>query len=194
RPTRGPPTPATPRRGRSGAGRPRGRPGPARLERSAGPTRSQFPAPGRLGQAALLRRFQLAGNRRPAEHFPVHRRSRLDLRQDLAKRRNGKILKICRGFCSTLSHWPLRSPAVNESQIFIEALKRPSPSERAAFLASAYGGDQQLRDGVEELLHLHAQEPDFLELAHSSFDPTEDEPAVGDPLAESIVERPGTLI
>jgi WD40 repeat protein len=46
--------------------------------------------------------------------------------------------------------------------LFAEALERP-PAERAAWLASASGGDEGLRRDVEGLLEAHARVGDFLE-------------------------------
>jgi serine/threonine protein kinase len=61
---------------------------------------------------------------------------------------------------------------VNESQIFIDALKLATPAARAAFLDATCSGDAQLRAGVEALLQAHASEPDFLEQPAGSLSGT----------------------
>jgi len=69
--------------------------------------------------------------------------------------------------------------------IFLEAVERPTPSERADFLARACGDDPALRDRIEGLIASHEQAGTFLEGA--LFDPSA---SAGAPL----VEGPGTRI
>jgi hypothetical protein len=51
---------------------------------------------------------------------------------------------------------------MNEETLFAEALARPDPSEREAFLDNACKGDPELRARVEELLRSHEEETGFL--------------------------------
>src|SRR5262245_34606902 len=46
---------------------------------------------------------------------------------------------------------------MDEASIFLEALQQPSPTERAAFLDQACGGNDELRRSVELLLRAHAK-------------------------------------
>src|SRR5258707_476226 len=60
--------------------------------------------------------------------------------------------------------------ALNPQQVellFSEALLRPAPAERAAYLDGACGDNQQLRARVEELLLSNAHAGDFLRTAIS---------------------------
>src|SRR5262245_8484460 len=50
---------------------------------------------------------------------------------------------------------------MNERAIFIEALDRDTPAERAAYLAEACAGDPALRERVEALLRSHEAVGDF---------------------------------
>src|SRR3954466_13016897 len=54
--------------------------------------------------------------------------------------------------------------------IFLEAVERPTPAERAAYLDGACEGDADLRAQVEGLLRSHEQAGSFLE--GSLFAPT----------------------
>src|SRR5262245_33187149 len=56
-----------------------------------------------------------------------------------------------------------RRSAVNESQVFADALKLASRAERAAYLDAACAGNAQLRRDLEALLHAHDSDPGFLE-------------------------------
>src|SRR6516162_2368760 len=76
---------------------------------------------------------------------------------------------------------------MDEASIFLEALQRPSPEERAAFLDQACGGNRDLRHSVELLLKAHAKAGDFL--APPSTGPVED---TAEPV--STAEVPGTVI
>src|SRR5215472_4282073 len=58
----------------------------------------------------------------------------------------------------------MSAPARRAADIFTEALSVPG-AERAAFLAQACGGDEQLRQKVEALLKSHEEIGDFLEEA-----------------------------
>src|SRR5207249_1746467 len=71
----------------------------------------------------------------------------------------------------------------------LAALERAEPSGRAAYLAEACGGDDDLRRRVEALLHRHEQAGSFLERA--AVDPAETaglDPAAG--RADSIDHGP----
>ena len=52
---------------------------------------------------------------------------------------------------------------MSERAIFLAALDK-DPTERAAFLDEACGGDTELRQGVETLLRLHAESHRFLDV------------------------------
>lgn len=52
---------------------------------------------------------------------------------------------------------------MNEREIFIEALQKTTPAERAAYLAQACGGNDELRRCVEELLQAESGLGNFLE-------------------------------
>ena len=68
--------------------------------------------------------------------------------------------------------------------LFLEALEKPTPAERAAFLDGACRGDDALRAAVEELL-AHHREDSFLE------DPASSLPTVISPPSEEAGERIG---
>src|SRR6266536_1576025 len=55
-----------------------------------------------------------------------------------------------------------QSPGARERDVFLEALERPTPQERAAYLDRACGDDRSLRAAVEALLQNH-KEDNFLE-------------------------------
>jgi tetratricopeptide (TPR) repeat protein/serine/threonine protein kinase len=65
---------------------------------------------------------------------------------------------------------------MQEQSIFIEALEREDPTERAAFLDRACGGDTELRRRIEKLLLRHAQDGSFLESPTPSFMATIEQP------------------
>src|SRR3954447_25525878 len=74
---------------------------------------------------------------------------------------------------------------MDEASIFLEALKRPSPGERAAFLDQACGGDDELRRSVELLLRANDKAGGFLA----------DSPApAGVTVDQTVTESPGTAI
>ena len=58
---------------------------------------------------------------------------------------------------------------MNESQIFIDALKLADPAERAAFLGAACTGNPEVRAAVDALLRVQANNPDFLEQPAASL-------------------------
>jgi serine/threonine protein kinase/tetratricopeptide (TPR) repeat protein len=73
---------------------------------------------------------------------------------------------------------------MNEESIFLEALKKEAPGERAAFLDQACAGDADLRRSIDMLLHAHAKAGRFL---HSV-------PEDGRTMNEAALEGPGTVI
>src|SRR5947209_313735 len=74
---------------------------------------------------------------------------------------------------------------MDEASIFLEALQKPSPDERAAFLDQACGGNPELRRSVELLLRAHDRAGGFLADSPAPLGVTVDQP---DP------ESPGTVI
>jgi tetratricopeptide (TPR) repeat protein/serine/threonine protein kinase len=71
--------------------------------------------------------------------------------------------------------------------LFADALERPSPEERSAFLDAACGANVELRGRIEALLRAHEEAGGSLQ----------DRPASGSPAAtidQAIAERPGTVI
>ena len=74
---------------------------------------------------------------------------------------------------------------MNERQLFVAALGRTNPSERAAFLDATCGVNEELRAQIEMLLREHENLGSFLEA-----------PALAPAIAvnEPASERPGTLI
>ena len=74
---------------------------------------------------------------------------------------------------------------MDEASVFLEALKQPSPEERAAFLDRVCGSNDGLRCSVELLLKAHDKAGGFLA----------DSPApVGVTVEQSITECPGTVL
>src|SRR5262245_34248482 len=73
---------------------------------------------------------------------------------------------------------------MNERSIFLAALEKADPSERAAYLDEACAGDGALRHRVERLLQAHVPGDSFLEKPSPQLLPTTHEAA----------ERPGTRI
>ena len=65
---------------------------------------------------------------------------------------------------------------MQEQAIFIEALEKAPPAERAAFLDRACAGDPALRQRVERLLQRHEQIGSFLQPADPRACVTVDEP------------------
>ena len=75
-------------------------------------------------------------------------------------------------------------PAPHPRDLFLEALEKPSPAERAAFLDGACRDNAALRSAVEELLANH-REDSFLEAPALSI------PTSITPLSEQPGERIG---
>jgi serine/threonine protein kinase len=85
---------------------------------------------------------------------------------------------------------------MSEETIFVAALEKSTPSERAAYLESACGGDAEFRRRVEALLKAHEQSGDLLDPQANLLGPVGVdtlESAVGEP-ALLLGERPGTRI
>ncbi len=74
---------------------------------------------------------------------------------------------------------------MDEASIFLEALKKPLPDERAAFLDQACGGNAELRRSVELLLRAHDKAGGFLADSPGPLGVTVDQP---------VPEGPGTVI
>ena len=74
---------------------------------------------------------------------------------------------------------------MREQTVFIEALEKEGPAERAAFLDQACAGDPDLRERIERLLQRHQETAGFLDSAQSPLATRGDEP---------IKEGPGTVI
>jgi len=74
--------------------------------------------------------------------------------------------------------------------LFLDALERGTPDERAAFLAEACAGDADLRRRVDALLRAH-HGPNLLDRApveHLAGDPVDDLPTTGQPAAEEVLD------
>src|SRR5260370_26969059 len=74
---------------------------------------------------------------------------------------------------------------MQEQSIFIEALEKEDPAERAAFLEQACASDPGLRQRIERLLKRHQQADSFLESPAAALVATALEP---------LREGPGTVI
>jgi hypothetical protein len=83
---------------------------------------------------------------------------------------------------------------MQEQSIFIEALEREDPAERAAFLDRVCAGDQALRDRIERLLRRHEQGGSFLDAPAPPLDavaePTREGPG-GGVGPDRLREQPG---
>ncbi|HVC92560.1 MAG TPA: serine/threonine-protein kinase, partial [Pirellulales bacterium] len=75
--------------------------------------------------------------------------------------------------------------AVQEQSLFIEALEKEDPTQRAAFLDQVCAGDPALRQRIERLLERHQQADSFLESPAAAPAATVD---------RAIAERPGATI
>jgi Flp pilus assembly protein TadD len=75
---------------------------------------------------------------------------------------------------------------MQEQSIFIEALEKDDPDQRAAFLDRVCGDDAALRQRIDKLLQRHQQADDFLERPAADLGVTVDQP----PLSE----RPSPMI
>src|SRR5439155_17796232 len=78
----------------------------------------------------------------------------------------------------------MTEPSLLQESIFLQALERASPAERAAYLDRACGGKPELRAEVEALLRAHEKSGDLLDLP--------DQPAAT--LDAPLTERPGAVI
>src|SRR5437868_1349741 len=74
---------------------------------------------------------------------------------------------------------------MDEQSVFIEALEKEDPAQRAAFLDQACASDPALRQRIERLLQRHQEADGFLESPAAALVATVDEP---------IREGPGTII
>src|SRR4051812_16786202 len=73
-------------------------------------------------------------------------------------------------------------PSPREKDLFLAALERTDPTERAAYLAQACGDDDALRRQVEAMLQTHAAADSFLEKPAAALGATVDsEGNVGQP-------------
>jgi tetratricopeptide (TPR) repeat protein/serine/threonine protein kinase len=84
---------------------------------------------------------------------------------------------------------------MNEQSLFIAALEKESPAERAAFLDQACAGDPDLRQRLERLLARHAQPDSLLDTpaVTGAYAPETDRPAAEAP-ALPASEGPGTVL
>jgi WD40 repeat protein/serine/threonine protein kinase len=74
---------------------------------------------------------------------------------------------------------------MHEQSIFVEALDKEEPGERAAFLEQACAGNPGLRQRIERLLQRHQQADSLLDSPAAALAATLDVP---------LAERPGTMI
>lgn len=74
---------------------------------------------------------------------------------------------------------------MDEASIFLEALKKPAPIEREAFLDQACGSNEELRHSVELLIRAHDKAGGFL--APPSM-------PIGATTEQSATESTGTVI
>ena len=74
---------------------------------------------------------------------------------------------------------------MDEASIFLEALQKPSPEERAAYLTDVCAGNDALRCNVEMLLKAHAKAGDFLNKVPADISATKD---------QQPIEKPGAVI
>src|SRR6516162_6724244 len=89
------------------------------------------------------------------------------------------------GHCMAISN--NRGPTGSEKEIFLEAIEKATPDERAAFLDQACGDDPLLRQRVEELLAEHFEQDNFMQ------EPAVDVAVASQPAAP-LSESPGLLI
>src|SRR5436305_12825213 len=72
---------------------------------------------------------------------------------------------------------PVRGTLMTETELFAAALEKPTPEERAAYLAEACAGDEPLRRRVEALLRAHAEPGDLPGLpATGAYEPPAERP------------------
>ena len=79
---------------------------------------------------------------------------------------------------------------MKEETIFLAALEKANPAERAAFLDGACGGDVELHRRVEVLLLAHAKSGDLLD--PSARDAAATTPPTDDPATGPINHQPGS--
>src|SRR3990170_465582 len=84
-------------------------------------------------------------------------------------------------------------PRKSERDLFLEALERPTPGERAAFLDEVCADDPPLRVAVEALLRNH-KEDDFLELPVLAAPSAARSADGGTKVVEVVGERPGDRV
>jgi serine/threonine protein kinase len=86
---------------------------------------------------------------------------------------------------------------MSEESVFLTALEKPTPAERAAYLQEACAGNPELRRRVEALLWAHDQSGDFLDPPPVGAQPTVPagfDPAAGPASPRAQLEGPGTRI
>ena len=91
---------------------------------------------------------------------------------------------------------------MSEESIFVAALEKATPVERAAYLEGACAGDPELRRRVEALLRAHEQSGDLLDAppVHGPGPSTlhavrrASGPGANPPPARPVTEGPGTCI
>ena len=89
---------------------------------------------------------------------------------------------------TTNSAWNIAGQAMSEESIFIEALERDDPTERAALLDRACAADPAMRRRIERLLCRHEQpDPSFLDAPAAAV------VALAE-AREAAAERPGSVI
>src|SRR6266542_2959027 len=90
---------------------------------------------------------------------------------------------------------PRTQPSKTERELFLEALERPTPGERTAFLDEACAHEPSLRAAIDALLQYH-KEDGFLESSAIVVPPlvarSEDDFGVANPVV--VGERPGDQI
>src|SRR5262245_12319745 len=74
---------------------------------------------------------------------------------------------------------------MNERSLFIAALEKDDPAERAAFLEQACAGNARLQQRLERLLQAHERPDDFLDAHAAGAGATVDLP---------VAEKPGMVI
>src|SRR5438128_962669 len=82
-------------------------------------------------------------------------------------------------------------PGMTEETIFLEALNKQGPAERAAYLGAACAGDAALRARVEALLASHADPDSFLDMPALLRQAGEDTPTrtFGPPGAPATLDK-----
>ncbi len=83
---------------------------------------------------------------------------------------------------------------MNESQVFIDALKMANPAEREAFLDAVCTGNPDARAAIAALLRVQANNPDFLEQPADLLAGTQDAAPDMPCTTARDEERPGTVL